>query len=63
MSKKVIWALVIAVVAAFFGWWWSRQARIEAPLDASDINQELEGLDVNNLDAEFEEINKELETL
>ena len=64
MSKKLIWGLVIiAVVAAFFWWWSSRQARVEAPLDTSDINQELEGLDVNNLDDEFEEINKEIETL
>ncbi|HXK41134.1 MAG TPA: hypothetical protein VJ046_03520 [Candidatus Paceibacterota bacterium] len=66
MDKNKITYIVIAVavVAAFWWWWWSsRQARVEAPLDTSDINQELEGLDVNNLDAEFEEINKEIETL
>ncbi|OGN02514.1 MAG: hypothetical protein A2655_02205 [Candidatus Yanofskybacteria bacterium RIFCSPHIGHO2_01_FULL_43_42] len=63
MNKKsyIIAAAVLIVVVVF--WWWSRQANVETPLETNDINQELEGLDVNNLDDEFKEINKEVETL
>ena len=65
MDKNKITYIVIAVavVAAFFWWWSSRQARVEAPLDTSDINRELEGLDVNDLESEFQQKDQELDTL
>ena len=63
-KKKIIYIVIaVAVAAAFFWWWSSRQASVEAPLDTSDINQDLEGLDVNNLDNEFEQIDQELNNL
>lgn len=65
MNKKLYIIIAVIVVAALVGfWWWSgRQSAIEAPLDTSDINRDLEGLDVNNLDAEFKQIDQELNNL
>lgn len=65
MNNKKLYIIVIIVVAAVLAWWWwsSRQAEVEAPLETSDINQELEGLDVNNLDAEFQQIDQDLNAL
>ena len=56
---------MIAVVAAVLAFWWqsSRQAGVGAPLDTSDIDQNLEELEVNDLDKEFEGIDQELDTL
>jgi len=36
---------------------------VEAPLDTSDISQELEGLDIGDINEEFEQIDQELNTL
>lgn len=65
MNKKLYIIIAIIVAAALVGFWWwsSRQSVVEAPLDTSDINQDLEGLDVNNLDAEFKQIDQDLDTL
>ena len=63
MNKK-LYIIIIIVVAAVLAWWWSqRQAVVEAPSDTSDINQELEGLSPNNLDAEFQQIDQDLNAL
>lgn len=63
--KKLYIIIAIVVAAALVGFWWwsSRQSAVEAPLDTSDINQDLEGLDVDNLDAEFKQIDQDLDTL
>ena len=61
---KKLYIIILVVVVAALAWWWSqRQAEVEAPLETSDINQELEGLDVNNLDAEFKQIDQDLNAL
>lgn len=65
MTKKLYIIIVVIVAAVLVVYWrWSfKQLAIEAPLNTSDINLELEGLDVNNLDDEFEQIDQELDTL
>ena len=62
-NKKSILIIVIIAVALLAFWWWSARQAVEAPPDAGDINQELEGLDVNNLDDEFQQIDQDLDTL
>lgn len=64
MNKK-LYIIVIIVVAATLAWWWwaGRQQTAEAPLDTSDISRDLESVDVNNLDAEFKQIDQDLNNL
>lgn len=54
---------IVAAVALMFWLWSSKQASIKAPSDVSDINQDLEGLDINDQDSEFKQIDKELDVL
>ena len=65
MNKKLYIIIIIVVVVAVLAWWWwsQRRAEVGTPLDTSDINQELQGLDVNNLDAEFQQIDQDLQGL
>lgn len=63
MKKLYIIIVVVAVAALVYWWWSSKQVSVPEPSDTSDINQELNALEVNDLDNEFEEINKDLETL
>ncbi|OGN05774.1 MAG: hypothetical protein A2750_04290 [Candidatus Yanofskybacteria bacterium RIFCSPHIGHO2_01_FULL_45_42] len=64
MNKK-LYIIIIAAIIAVLAFWWqlSRRASVEAPLDTSDIDQNLEELEVNDLDKEFEGIDQELDTL
>ena len=65
MNKKLYTIIIIIIVAVVLQfWWWSvRQTAVEAPSDTSDINQDLEGLDVNSLDKEFEQVDRDLNNL
>lgn len=61
---------VAVIVALVFWWWWvSRQAieapqiTSEAPAELEDVNQELEGLDIGDINEEFKQIDQELDTL
>jgi len=65
MNKKLYTVIIIIIVAAaLVFWWWSvRQISVEAPSDTSDINQDLEDLDVNSLDKEFEQVDQDLNNL
>lgn len=56
-KKSIIIIVIIAAVLAF--WWWSRQT-LETPSDANDIEKSLEGISPNDLDKEFQQIDKEL---
>ena len=62
-KKKVYIVVVIAAAAALFLWWWSSRQAVETPSDVSDINKELEGLNPNDLDKEFQQIDQDLNTL
>lgn len=63
-KKSYIIIAIVAVVALVFWWWLFRQMNLaETPLEANDIEQELEGLDVNSLDSDFEQMDQELNSL
>lgn len=64
MNKKLYTIVAIVAVLSLIGfWWWSSRQAVEEPLDTSDINQELEGLNVGDINTEFEQIDQELDTL
>lgn len=74
-NKKKIALIAIAVLAAgaVLGiWWWQSQSPnvfnisappMAAPDSSSAINQEVGGLDVGDLDAEFKQIDTDLNQL
>jgi len=66
MNKKLTFIIIVIVlVAGLLYWWWSSGwLSRRAPLNnTGDIERELNGLDVNNLDGEFKQIDQELNTL
>lgn len=74
MNKKIIYTIVIAVAVLVFFWLnsslrcggllqWVTRCSIEIPSNTNGIDQDLEGLDVNNLDTEFQQVDQELDTL
>lgn len=74
-NKKKIIAIVLAVLAAavVLGIWWLRSQSpnvfnisappMAAPDSSSAISQEVEGLDIGDLDAEFKQIDTDLNQL
>jgi len=63
-------AVIAAAALAFF--WWSQRPGVgepaltptpEIPAELEAINQDLENLNLNDLDTEFQEIDQELDTL
>lgn len=62
MNKKtfIIIAIIVVVVVGF--WWWSAR-QTEPETGVNDINLDLEALDINNLDAEFQQIDQDLKSL
>ena len=72
-KKNVLIALAVLAAAVVLGiWWWRSQPSnvfnisappTVAPDSSSAINQEVEGLDIGDLDAEFQQIDAELNQL
>lgn len=67
-NKGVLVSLIVLIVALILGYWWwqSREARkVEAPAsdETSVINADLEGIDINGLEEEFQSIDVDLEQL
>lgn len=63
-NKKLYIVVIIAIAVVLMFWWWSsRQAGVETPLNTSDINQDLNELNVGDVDQEFKTIDQELNTL
>ena len=77
MNKKVLYVIVIIVVAvvvlALFLWqsarcgyrsfWPLSRCIIETPLESGDINRDLDGLDLDGLDNEFDQVDRDLNSL
>lgn len=63
MTKKLYIIIAIVIVVALVGWWWSSRQAVQTPFDTSNINQELEDLDVGDINTEFKQIDQELDTL
>lgn len=73
-KKIVLITLAVLAAAALLGiWWWRSQSPnifnistppVAAPEDSSSaINQEIGALDIGNLDAEFQQIDADLNQL
>lgn len=66
MKKYLIAIIIIAVAAIVVFWWWSKN-KAETPIDSSadseEINQDLNKVEVNDLDAEFNTIDQDLNNL
>ena len=64
-KKSLLIIVVVAAVVLVFWWWSSRQAseQAEVLLDTTDISQDLNALDVNNLDSELKDIDQNLNSL
>lgn len=61
---KKLYIIIAIIVAALVGfWWWSSRQAVQTPFDTSNINQELEDLDVGDINTEFKQIDQELDTL
>lgn len=68
MNTKLLIIVVIVILAAAGIWWWQAYTPtqpVEAPPDdtSAAISQELGTVDLGNLDAEFQQIDADLNTL
>lgn len=59
MNKKSI-IIIVVILAVLAFWWWLRQT-VKTPSNVNDIEKELEGVSPNDLDKEFQQIDKELD--
>lgn len=63
-GKTMMWVWVVVIIAALLlVWYWMGSYTVQAPADSEEvvtIENELQGVDVNNLDAELSDIDKEL---
>lgn len=67
-NKGVLVGLIVVLAALILGYWWwqSREVRkVEVPAsdETSVINSDLEGININGLDEEFQSIDADLEQL
>jgi len=51
-NLKNILAVVAVVIVLVLGWWWWSQ-RVEAPVDETALEQELNALDLGDVEAEL----------
>jgi len=68
--STLILVLIVLVILVGVWYWWSRKTVPPQPTPPSTkedstltINQELEGIDIGNLDKEFQEIDQDLNSL
>ena len=61
--KKLYIIIIVVVAIVLVFWWWSSRQVSELPLSTDDLNKEVQELDVNNIDEEFQQIDQELENL
>jgi len=64
-NKKLILIIIVIAAASLFYWWWSSKSGTPVPLadELEGINQDLDQLNVNDLDKEFEQIDQDLNNL
>lgn len=65
MNKKTYIIILVVAAIVLVSWFWFKQPKTEISSDigSNDINQELQQLDVNNLDSDFNQIDQDLNNL
>ena len=69
MNKNIIIAIIVLVILALGGLWWVRSNKGSnyVPLQPNDttgmIIQDADALDMGDIDKEFQDIDKDLQTL
>lgn len=72
MSKKAIWVIILIVLIVLVVWLW--RSGVEAPVDGEpnatstemmdeDVEEQLEGINVDDVEGEFDDIDEDMENL
>ncbi|MEX2436619.1 MAG: hypothetical protein WD471_00470 [Candidatus Paceibacterota bacterium] len=74
MSKKAIWVIILIILIVLVVWLW--RSGVEAPvegdptatsteesIDENDVEEQLEGINVEDVEGEFDGIDEDLENL